>query len=667
MKKFLSILLILVLSVTVLLCSCNDSTTDTNTDTNTDTSASTGSTDTSADTGSTDTSKPSGSGSGTTKPGTNDDKPEITYDTPIEHNLKVDNSVKLDIFDSANTFGNEGNTTDYTNATPIDVSQLANNKTYTITKGGVYRIYGKSENGQILVNLKDAVNREVVLVLDNLEMSYKGTKSVIYIEKCEKATIVLPANTVSTLTDTTNNLEKGVIHVRSCDLILDGKGTLNLNATAEKSRGIFNTKTLIVEGGIYNITTAYSHGIQGEEGLTINGGTFNITSAKSGLKTGDFDEDKPLEAVTGTLTINGGSINVNSNTNGISAHGSVTINNGRINIVSKSDGIDVSNTATLNGGITIVSAENDGIKCDTAVISGTANVKLLTGNDGIDAVTVNATTSGTVYIKTNVDDNAFVVDPLGSYIIKNHKFTLVDTSKYPNETYYSLESCKGIKADGVVSIENAILGIDSYEDAIDGTDVNIISGRVVLASSDDGIDVAGNVTISGTLEIMYSNKGIKTPSLTINENGLVTVISTSDAVDSPLVLVEGGTLFLLEKLDLTDGTLVVNGGTVIAISSTKNAVTAQTSLNDLSISNYPTTTNAVYGNWLRITNGETSVVLRLPKSYEDKLSLTCISEDITSGEYSIEIGTYQVGDKINNFVYVDGEFNAIDSIDLTLQ
>ena len=243
MKKFLSILLILVLSVTVLLCSCNNNPpVNTETETNTDTGSQT--TDTNKDTSSDTDKKPSGSGSGTTKPGTNDDKPEITYDTPIEHNLKVDNSVKLDIFDSANTFGNEGNTTDYTNATPIDVSQLANNKTYTITKGGVYRIYGKSENGQILVNLKDAVNREVVLVLDNLEMSYKGTKSVIYIEKCEKATIVLPANTVSTLTDTTNNLEKGVIHVRSCDLILDGKGTLNLNATAEKSRGIFNTKTL---------------------------------------------------------------------------------------------------------------------------------------------------------------------------------------------------------------------------------------------------------------------------------------------------------------------------------------------------------------------------------------------------------------------------------------
>ncbi len=662
MKKLISILLILVLSVTVLLCSCNDTpvetgtdtNTSTNTDTNKDTSSDTGK-DTSTDTSSNQPSKP-----------VNPEAP--TYDTPIEHNLKVENSVKLDIFNSENTFGNEGNTVDYTNATDVDVSQLANNKTYTITKGGVYRIHGKSGNGQILVNLDDAVNRDIVLVLDNLEMTYSGTKSVIYIEKCNSVKIVIPEKTTTTLTDTANNLEKGVIHVRSSNLTVDGKGTLNLNANAEKSRGIFNTKTLTIEGGIYNITTAYSHGLQGEKGVVINGGTFTINSAKSGLKTGDFDENKPLEAVEGILTIDGGSFNINSKTNGISAYGSVVVNNGRVNIASKSDGIDSSETVSLNGGIIIADTDNNGIKCDSVVnISGDANVKLLTGNDGIDAVSINITTTGVVYVKTNIDNNAFVKDPNGTYIWKNNKFQMVDVTKYPDEEKYVLESCKGIKADEAFVLENAILGVDSYEDAIDSASVNIKSGRIVLASNDDGIDIDGDVIVNGTLEIMYSNKGIKAPTVTINENGLLTIISTSDAIDSPLVTVNDGTVFLLEKLDLTDGKLVINGGTVIAISSTKKSVNAETISNNVSVSNYPNTVNAVYGNWLRITNGEKSIVLRLPKSYVGKMSVTCISDDIGEGTYSVEIGTYQVGDKINNFVYVDGEFTAIDSLDLTIQ
>ena len=674
MKKLISILLILVMSLTVLLCSCGDKPpVDTNTDTNTNTGTST---DTDKDTG-TDTSKDSSSGSTSTDTSVNS-KPNDTdnqggssgtsFDTPIEHNLKVDNSVKLDVFASENTFGNEGNTVDYTNATPIDVSEVANGKTYSIVKGGVYRVYGKTDNGQILINLKDAVNRDVVLVLDNLEMTYSGTKSVIFAEKCNSVKIVIPANTTTTLSDTTNNLEKGVIHVRSGNLTLDGKGTLNLNATAEKSRGVFNTKTLTINGGIYNVTTAHSHGIQGEEGVVINGGTFTINSAKSGLKTGDFDENKADEAVTGTMTINGGSISINSTTNGISAYGSVNINNGRIVISSVSDGIDASEAVTFNGGITDINAKNDGIKCDASVsILGTANLRLLAGNDGIDTVNVDISTCGIVYIKSNVDNNAFVVDPNGSYIIKNGRFTLVDTSKYPEETYYSLESCKGIKADGNITIENATLGVDSYEDALDGASIEIKSGRVVLASNDDGIDISGGVVINGALEIMNSNKGIKAPTITVEENGVLTVISTSDAIDSPLVTVNGGVVFLFEKLDLTDGKLIVNGGTVIAASSTKNAVSAETIYNNISVSGYSSTSNAIYGNWLRITDGEKSIALRLPKSYEGKLSVTCISEDITSGTYMIEIGTYQVGDKINNFVYVDGEFVAIDSYDLTLQ
>ena len=664
MKRLLSILLILVLVVSVFLCSCGNGNGDTDTDTNSNTDTNT-STDSSTDTG-TDTDKGSDTSSGNNQKPPEPEAP--SYDTPIEHNLKVENSVKLDIFDSEDTFGNEGNTSDYTNATMVDVSQVANGKTFTITEGGIYRLYGKTENGQILVNLKAATKRNVVLVLDNLQMTSTGTKAVIYVEKCENVNIIIPANTTTTLKDTPNNLEKGVIHVRSSNLTIDGKGTLNIDATAAKSRGIFNTKTLTIEGGIYNVNTAYSHGIQGEEGLVINGGKLTINSAKSGLKTGDFDEDKPLEAVVGALTIAGGSISVNSKTNGISAYGTATINNGRVNITSESDGIDVSDNATFNGGIVSISAKNDSIKSDNSVnIASEANLKLLSGNDGIDAITVNISTNGVVYIKTNIDNDAFVLDENGTYIWKNGRYQEVDPVKYPDAEKYKLESCKGIKADGNVTIENASLGIESYEDAIDGANVEIKSGKAVLYSNDDGIDIAGNVTIDGTLEIMYSNKGIKAAALTINEKGLATIISTSDAVDSPLVTVNGGTLFLLEKLDLTDGKLVVNGGTVIAISSTKKAVSAVTSNKNISISQYPYTTNAVYGNWLRITDGENSVALRLPKSYQGKMSVTCISEDISEGTFMVELGTYQVGDRINNFVYEKGEFTALDSIDITLE
>ncbi len=662
MKRIAIILMALALLVSILLCSCGDKNPD-----DTDSSSDSKVTDSNKDTNS-DTSSDTGSDKEDNK---NDDKDNSTsVDAVIEHNLKVDNCINMGIFDSEDTFGKEGNTVDYTSAEDVDVSEKANGKPYVIQKSGTYRIHGTSANGQILINLnnEEGGDGNVVLVLDNLNLTYEGTKSVIYAEKCKSVKIVIPQDTTSTLTDSIYNGEKGVIHVKSSDLTLDGKGTLSLNAKSLKGRGIFNTKTLTINGGIYNVTTEYSHGIQGEQGLIINGGTFTINSAKSGLKTGDYDENKPAEAVVGSLTINGGSFNINSATNGISAYGSVTVNNGRVNINATTDGIDVSEIATFNGGITIVNALDDGIKSDRAIVfAGNSNVKVLSANDGIDAVTVNVSTKGVVFIQTNVNDKAFIEDPEGSYIIKNGRYTLVDVSRYPNETHYSLESCKGIKLDGALTVTDGILAISAYEDAIDSLDALIEGGRVVIESKDDGLDISGKAVINGTLEIINSNKGIKSASVEVNENGIATIISTSDAIDSPLVTVNNGTLFLLEKLDLQDGKLVVNGGTVIALSSTNKAtVSAETNCKDVSISGYTGTSNLVYGNWFRITDGTKSIVLRLPKSYEDKLSITCISSDIEAGTYTFEVGTYQVGEKINSFVYIDGIFTPINSQSLII-
>ena len=647
MKKLFAIFMALILLVSSLLCACNNP----------------GDTDTNTDTGVQDTNSDKTSDSDDNKDKV-DDKSPSSNETGIKHNLKVENSIKLDVFENEKSSSSSDNTIDYTTATDIDVSEVANGKTCVIEKSGIYRIHGTTYNGQILVNLNGEVGGDghVVLVLDNLNMTYNGKKSVIYAEKCESVTVILPENTTSTLTDSANNEEKGVIYVKSSPLIVDGKGTLNLNAKSPKSRGIFNTKELTVNGGIINIVSDNSHGIQGEQALTINGGVFDITSKKSGIKTGDYDEDKPTEAVEGVLTINGGSLKINSTTNGISAYGEIIINDGYLNVNSTTDGIDASKDVTLNGGVLIINAFSDGIKSDKEVkIQGEASVKLLTTNDGIDAFSVSISTSSVVYIKTNVDNKAFIEDPQGSYIIKNKKYIEVAPTDYPNVTRYSLLSCKGIKLDGSLKVTGGTVGISAYEDAIDCIDVTLDGGRVVIESVDDGIDISGTVAISGVIEIINSNKGIKAPTVTVNENGVVTVISTSDAIDSSLVTVNGGTVYLLEKLDLQDGKLIVNGGTVIALSSTKDAVlSCETQHNNISISGYKAVENLVYGNWFRISDGTRSIVLRLPKGY-DKLSVTCISDAISNGTFTFDVGTYQVGEKINSFVYTNGTFTVIDT------
>lgn len=684
MKKIFLLLLALAFVVSALLCSCNNETedsgsTDTNTSTNaiTDTGTNTDSgtnteTSTNTDTStSTSTNTNTNTNTSTSTETNNKDEIEPSYDTKVEHGLVVEDLIfdsENNVFNSENTFGSEGKEVNYIGVTLVNVSTQAHNGTYSITSGGVYNLFGQSVNGQININLSNSVNKDVVLILNNVTMTSNVTKAIIYAEKCDSVKIIIPNGTTSTLTDTAANSDKGVIHVKSCDLTLDGKGTLNLNSYAPKGRGIFNTKNLIIDGGIYNINTSVSHGIQGEQSLTINGGTFNITSAKSGLKSGDFDEDKPEEAVEGKVIINAGSFNINSQTNGISSYGSVEINNGYILINSETDGIDTTKDVIFNGGIVQIEAGNDGVKSDAAVkFMSKSNVKIHAHNDGVDANCAVVNTTGVVYI---YNEGAFVEDENGSYIWKNNKYQLVDVEKYPNEKKYSLESCKGIKVKESIEISNGTLGIDTYEDALDSTAVVISGGRTVLKSIDDGIDVKASVELKGgALEIINSNKGIKSPYLTMKEGAIATVLSSSDAVDSANVAISGGKMFLFEKLDIgEEGTLSVTGGTLVVLSTT-NSPAKPTNSSSLKMitSTLADSENCVYGKWLQISKGNESIAFRLPKNYSAKMSVTCISSDMTAGEYNIIVGDYQVDEKINMFVYTGGEIDADQTTRITVE
>lgn len=664
MKKILA--LILALIITVALVSCDkDNTTETNTDTSTDTQTQT--TDTQTDTD-TDTATDTGT-----------DIPDIPVDDKkdptsgrIEHSVKVDQALNLGIFDAEDTFGNEGTSKQYSGVIDVDVSHLAaGGNSYKISAGGFYRLTGTSENGQIYVN---ASGQDVVLILDNLNLTYKGSEPVIFAEKCNSVTIVLVNE--STLADSETNLKKGAIYVKSCGLTLDGTGTLNV--TGNFKSGIFNTKELVVNGGKYNINAKY-HGIYGEQKLTINGGKFNITSGKSGLKSGDYDETVPLEAVVGYVTVNSGSITIDAKSNGISSYGGVEINGGRIEIKSATDGINATEDIWINpsilvdlteenaseetdpqGPIIIIDSKGDGIKTDKKVtISNYANVKINAKGDGIDAMgDVEITTLGVVYIKTT--PLSYTKDAtLGSYVLVNGVYYKVDPADYPDMTLYSVaNSCKGIKTDGKIRIAGDSIGIDSAEDALKANEIVFWCGKVVVSTNEDCADAVTSITVSkGNIDVLNANKGLKAPAVTI-DGGKLSIVTVSDAIDSPAVTINGGTLYLFETVDAGEGSFTINGGTVISI-STKNEPKVPTAGEQRYFSAQIEEKDLyVYGNYVRIS-GDTigEVVLKLPKKYSPKLSVVVSSANVFPGEYKIEVGDYE-GGKISSLECTEGTFTA---------
>lgn len=660
MKKILALILTLIIAVALVSCD-KDTPTETNTDTSTDTQTQT--TDTQTDTD-TDTATDTGT-----------DIPDVPVDDKkdptsgrIEHSVKVDQALNLGIFDAEDTFGNEGTSKQYSGVIDVDVSHLAaGGNSYKISTGGFYRLTGTSENGQIYVN---ASGQDVVLILDNLNLTYKGNEPVIFAEKCNSVTIVLVNE--STLADSETNLKKGAVYVKSCGLTLDGTGTLNV--TGNFKSGIFNTKELVVNGGKYNINAKY-HGIYGEQKLTINGGKFNITSGKSGLKSGDYDETVPLEAVVGYVTVNSGSITIDAKSNGISSYGGVEINGGRIEIKSATDGIDatedvlinvtediqetISEESTSQGPIIIIiDAKGDGIKTDKQVIiEKNANVKINAKGDGIDATGDVYIGFVVVYIKTTplsyTKDATF-----GSYVLVNGVYYKVDPADYPDMTLYSVaNSCKGIKTDGKIRIDGGSIGIDSAEDALNANEIVISGGKVVVSTNEDCADAETSITVSkGNIDVLNANKGLKAPTVTVDD-GRLSIVTISDAIDSPAVTINGGTLYLFETVDAGEGSFKIFGGTVISI-STKNEPKVPTSSSQRYFSAQIEEKDLyVYGNYVRISGDTIDVVLKLPKKYSPKLSVVVSSEDLVRGEYKIEVGDYE-GGKISSLECTGGTFTA---------
>ena len=155
----------------------------------------------------------------------------------------------------------------------------------TITAGGDYHVKG-TLNGQLHINTTEKVK----VVLSGVNITSESGPA-IFVEDAKRAVIELEDGTVSTLKDTNK------------DKVNDGV--------------IFSNDTLRIKGsGTLNITAGNAHGIASDDDIIIEDGIYNITSIKSGM----FAHDN--------ITINGGELRINGGTNGIKSKGGIDINGG---------------------------------------------------------------------------------------------------------------------------------------------------------------------------------------------------------------------------------------------------------------------------------------------------------------------------------------------------
>lgn len=192
-----------------------------------------------------------------------------------------------------------------------------------IKKGGVYRLTGELEDGQINVT----GNEKVKLYLDNV--SIENSKGAAIVCTNEKRTIITLAegseNTISdgksyTIPDDDTS---AAIYAKD-KLTINGSGILTI--TSSEYNCIVSKDDLKITGGVIN-ANAGDNALKGTDSVSICGGILNLISAGDAIKSTKQDNDEK-----GWIAIDGGEINITAGRDGIQAENTLEITSGKLNI-----------------------------------------------------------------------------------------------------------------------------------------------------------------------------------------------------------------------------------------------------------------------------------------------------------------------------------------------
>ena len=223
---------------------------------------------------------------------------------------------------------------------------------FVITRGGSYELKGDLSNGQIKVAVPKT--EQVELIFNNFTASC-NTSAPLYIESADKATIMLAAGSVNTLTDATlyvfpNPAEDkpNACIYSSDDLTIKGTGTLNVNGN-------------------------YNNGIGCKNDLRIKDCTLNVTGVNNILKGNDS-----VEIENANVKLSGGEDAIKSDTADRTDKGYILITAGsKVEINCIDDAIQATMSITVEAGCTITgNSGGDALNCPGTINADEAAMQI---------------------------------------------------------------------------------------------------------------------------------------------------------------------------------------------------------------------------------------------------------------------------------------------------
>lgn len=497
-----------------------------------------------------------------------------------------------------------------------------------------------------------------------------------------------------TLSESTASCSDSSVTVAECSVTITKAGTYKLSGT-------FTGQIIVNAGDSDKVQLVLDNASVTKEGsaalYTINADKVFITTVKGTentlSSTGEFASSDDETNVDGAIfsksdiTFNGsGTLNVKCE----SKHSIVTkddlkITGGTYNITSASQGLSGKDSVRIAGG----------------------NITVTSGTDGIHSENTDDTEKGYVYISggtLNITSGKDCIDASGTVDIKDGTFTFkAGGGSSEKTTGDSIESYKGIKADGVLTISGGTFDIDTLDDAIhSNADVTVSGGTLDISTGDDGVHSDNNTVVSGgEINIAKCYEGLEGQTVTVS-GGKVTLAASDDGInaaggdnqgvgggfgpdsfsadsDAKITItggeihvnasgdgldsngdieISGGTVYVYGPTNDGNGSLdyennaVITGGTVIMAGSSGMAMNFGSQSTQGSI--LASTGNASAGTAVKLTDSSGNVIAEFTPTVSFR-TVVISTPDITSdGTYTLTVGDSTQEITMSGYIYGSG-------------
>ena len=430
----------------------------------------------------------------------------------------------------------------------------------TITSGGSYILTGTLSDGAVTVSCDKSQEVNILLRNAHITSSSDAALTVLCADAVHLYTDAGTENTLASSYDFSLNTDSNV------DAAIFSKDDLYLcgdgalTVISANGHGIVSKDDLTVLSGSYNIMAA-SHGISAKDSIGIADGTFIIDSGKDGIHAENTDD-----TTLGWVHLENGAYSVTAGGDGISASSVLQIDDGAYTIrAGGGAAYGKQHTDEMFGG------GRGGHGQDFSGWSGIAE-ETDTSSDGTSVA--DSCKGLKAQTLLSVGGGTFDIDAADDALHANGDVTVTGGS------YTLATGDDGFHADSTLTICGGTVNLTQSYEGLEGTSICLTGGHITLLASDDGVNAAGGADGSGMLGFgggrdIFSSDGVS--AVTIS-GGYLYMNAAGDGLDSNGDLtVTGGEIFVDGPVDGANGAIdcagkaVISGGTLVAVGSSQMA------------------------------------------------------------------------------------------------